>query len=89
MKNQNLEELRSEIDKIDEKILELLTNRFIFSKKIGNLKKSINKSHLDLDRQQKLVNDRIKSGLKKNLPEELIRKIWNLIHSHSVKIQSE
>lgn len=76
MKNQ-LEDLRKQIDEIDESIVTLLAKRMKIAAKIGRLKKRNNIPVLDQSRWQKIVKS--KKGF--------IKKIWEIIHKESLKIE--
>lgn len=85
--NRALEELRSNIDDIDSRLLSLLEERMQVSRRIGNLKKDHNISIVQADRwgavMENLRSDAEKIGLDKSLVEE----IFSIIHEYSVKAQ--
>lgn len=76
MKNQ-LDDLRKQIDKIDESIVNLLSKRIEIVKRIGGLKKKNNIPVLDKLRWQKII--RSKKGY--------VKKIWEIIHSEALKVE--
>ncbi|VVA43652.1 Chorismate mutase [Candidatus Roizmanbacteria bacterium] len=76
MKNK-LEDLRKQIDAIDESIVVLLAKRMETVKKIGQLKKKINIPVLDKSRWQKVIKS--KKGY--------IKKIWEIIHEEALKVE--
>ncbi len=76
MKNQ-LEDLRKQIDGIDESIVNLLAKRIETVKKVGQLKKKSNIPVLDKSRWQKVIKS--KKGY--------IKKIYNIIHDHALEIE--
>ncbi|MCC5885845.1 MAG: chorismate mutase [Gammaproteobacteria bacterium] len=49
----NLEALRSEIDQLDEKLIELLAERFAVSRRVGKLKRSSVLPPRDEEREQR------------------------------------
>ena len=87
MKKQTIEKLRTEIDKIDEQIIRLLTDRMEKVKKIGEIKNKIGKSKLDITRFNKLLKKRIELAKKYEISKDLIIKIWNLIHDEALRIE--
>ena len=89
MKKQTIEKLRTEIDKIDEQIIRLLTDRMEKVKKIGEIKNKIGKSKLDINRFNKLLKKRIELGKRYELTKDLITKIWNLIHDEAIIIEEK
>ena len=76
MKNK-LENLRKQIDEIDESIIILLDKRMKIVKIVGLLKKERNTPALDLVRWQKVI--KLKKGY--------IKKIWEIIHEEALKIE--
>ncbi len=76
MKDQ-LEDLRKQIDGIDESIVNLLAKRIETVKKVGQLKKKSNIPVLDKSRWQKVIKS--KKGY--------IKKIYNIIHDHALEIE--
>ena len=89
MKKQTIEKLRTEIDKIDEQIIRLLTDRMEKVKKIGEIKNKIGKSKLDITRFNKLLKKRIELAKKYEISKDLIIKIWNLIHDEALRIEEK
>jgi len=84
-----IEKLRTEIDKIDEQIIRLLSDRMEKVKKIGEIKNKIGKSKLDINRFNKLLKKRIELGKRYELTKDLITKIWNLIHDEALIIEEK
>ena len=72
-----LEELRKQIDEIDEQITSLLAKRMKVVKAIGQLKKKNNMPILDKSRWQKIIKS--KKGY--------IKKIWEIIHDEALRIE--
>ena len=89
MKKQTIEKLRTEIDKIDEQIIRLLSDRMEKVKKIGEIKNKIGKSKLDINRFNKLLKKRIELGKRYELTKDLITKMWNLIHDEAIIIEEK
>lgn len=76
MKNR-LENLRKQIDEIDNSIVILLAKRMEIVKKVGKLKKKSNLPLLDNKRWKEII--KTKKGF--------IRKIWEIIHDEALKIE--
>lgn len=81
--------LRKEIDEIDNKLIELLSERINVSTKIAQIKKESNISVLQVNRWKKLLSDRIEYSNTKGVSEEFIKEIFELIHEESVRVQDE
>lgn len=84
-----LTKLRKEVDKIDENILELLGKRFAVTKKVGKLKKEAKIGVIDQKRWISLLDKNLSHAKKMGIPVTLVKKIYQLIHLHSVKLQKE
>lgn len=54
----NLEELRKQIDEIDQKMMSLFKDRMLVSQKIGEFKKTNKLPILDMNREQDILNQR-------------------------------
>lgn len=54
----NLDELRKQIDEIDQKMMNLFKDRMLVSKMIGEFKKTNNLPVLDQNREQEILNQR-------------------------------
>lgn len=76
--------LRKDIDHIDEEIIGLLARRFNLTEKMGEQKKIHNIPILQLDRFNKLLEERLYMGSKTCLREEFIRQLFGVIHEESV-----
>lgn len=86
---ETIEVLRNKIDNIDEKLIELLSERMVVSNQIAQVKKQSNLSVLQVNRWNKLLSDRIEYSKKKELSENFTKEIFELIHKESVRIQDE
>jgi chorismate mutase len=83
-----VEELRDTIDKIDHKIIEYLAQRMDLAKVIGYHKREHNITILQSERWDEVVKTRMKSGQDKELSEEFIRKLFELIHQEAIHHQN-
>lgn len=81
-----IKELRNEIDSIDDRIIELLEERFLVSKYIGKIKQNFEKEVLDTEREKEII-DRLAQKTK-ILNRETLRLIYENIFKVSRKIQS-
>jgi chorismate mutase len=80
---QNLEELRKEIDNIDDEIISLLSKRKGMSKKIAEIKKELNKPIFDKDREQQIIGRLKEKSKEKGLDENFIISLYGLILKNS------
>ncbi len=83
----SLQELRSQIDIIDDELLNLLAKRSEISSKIGVIKKENNLTVLQQDRWNSILSKHIEKGKTLGLKEELVKEIFELIHKDSIERQ--
>ena len=84
-----LEELRSEIDRIDSYILNILSERMDIAEKIGEFKKKNNITILQSGRWDAIVHDRTQKGLEKGLTEDFVKELFEAIHNESIRHQTK
>lgn len=82
-----LQELRSQIDSIDEELLLLLAKRTEISSKIGDIKKENNLAVLQMDRWNKILSNHLAKGKMLGLKEDLVKEIFESIHKDSIDRQ--
>jgi chorismate mutase len=87
--NENIEQLRTHIDVIDENLLIALGSRMEISRKIGRFKKEHNIAIIQPKRWDSLLDDMIEKGKSYGLTEEFIRAMFNAIHDASVAEQNK
>jgi chorismate mutase len=83
-----LEEYRHEIDKYDDKLMDIFEHRMAVSRKIGEYKKQNNITILQTSRWDELLHDKIEQAAKKGLGEEFIIKVFRAIHEESINHQT-
>jgi chorismate mutase len=82
-----LEELRSEIDKLDEELIDILGRRMSVVEEIGNYKKANRITILQLKRWNQLIRDRVENGIRMGLDRGFILKLLETIHDESIQKQ--
>ncbi len=86
--NSEIEQIRTEIDILDDMLIELLAKRMSLSHKIGELKKNNQLSILQITRWNEILNTRQKKAQFHNLNANFVENIFNEIHRESINIQS-
>ena len=86
--NENIEQLRSRIDVIDEDILLSLGSRMDISRKIGQFKKLHNIAIVQAQRWDEVLSSMIEKGKDYGLSESFISSVFNAIHDASVAEQN-
>ncbi len=84
-----LEDWRKQIDQLDEDVLNLLAKRIEIVRKIGRFKKEQNIPTFDKDRWNKVLTSMLSKSEELGLSKDFTKKLFNLIHKYSVKIQKE
>lgn len=84
---QKLNIFRSELDVLDNNLIELLNERMTVSELIGHLKRKENVAILQSDRWGEILPLLIKEAEKKGLNQEFIKEIFKRVHVESIKIQ--
>jgi len=84
-----LEELRNQIDKYDDKLIDILEDRMQVAEKIGKYKKENNITILQSNRWDELLKRRISLAEKKGLSEDFVLKIFRAIHQESINHQTK
>lgn len=83
-----LEELRLQIDKYDDEILNIFEQRMKIAEQIGKFKKDNNITILQAGRWDAILNKRTKMGLSKGLSEDFVLKVFSAIHQESINHQT-
>lgn len=84
-----LDELRQEIDKLDESLFELLEQRMSISEKIGKYKKEKNIKILQPERWKEILDKAISKGMSHKLSEEFTYRLFKAIHQESINKQTD
>ena len=79
--------LRSEIDDIDDELLQLLARRMNVSSEIGEYKKQQGLTVVQMDRWKQILSEHLETGSKLGLSKELIEKVFEAIHQASIRRQ--
>lgn len=83
----SIEQLRKNINKVDEKILSLLAERRNLSKEVIQAKDLTDKPIRDKEREAQLLKNLIKAGKEKGLDANFVTKVFYEIIEDSVRIQ--
>ena len=84
-----IKKLRTEIDWIDNNLIEILSGRMNIAAKIGQLKKQKNVSVLQTDRWKKILEKMVEEGENQKLSKEFILNIYKAIHQESINRQEK
>ncbi len=84
-----LGELRENINKLDTDILQIMSDRMLVAKKIGEYKKDNGVTVLQVARWDEILNSRISAGQMLGLEKEFVTKLYSLIHKESIDVQNK
>ncbi|MGB5318107.1 chorismate mutase [Eudoraea sp.] len=87
--NQKISNLRTQIDIIDNQLLDFLGKRMKVSDGIGELKKQRNVAVLQTNRWNAILGKMILEGESKGLSEEFVLKLFKAIHQESINHQEK
>ncbi len=79
--------IRSRIDRIDQQLIHLLSERMELCREIGEVKRSVDTGVLQKERFNEILNNWIVQGNKYGLDSDFVKDIINKIHMHSIDIQ--
>ena len=86
---ENLAELRSQIDILDNQLLELLSKRMRISREIGQYKKEHSMPVLQATRYDEILSKRISQAMELGMDGEFMKLVLQAIHEESVRQQIE
>ena len=84
----SLRDLRSQIDKLDDKLIDVLQDRMDLAELIGIDKKTNDITILQPERWKYILEDRLRKGVAKGLSDEFIILLLRAIHQESINIQT-
>lgn len=84
-----LAEFRQEIDKLDDKVIQLLAERMKIVEKIGEYKRDNNVTILQVSRWDEIIQKRTNVAQALKLDKEFTIKLLELIHNESIRKQNE
>lgn len=84
-----LQELRAEIDDLDDLVFERLAARMNVAGQIGEYKRDNNVTILQVQRWEEILSKRVVQGTAMGLSEDFIKKLLQLIHKESIRRQTQ
>ena len=85
----NLNELRHEIDKLDDELIDLLARRMKVSAEIGRYKTAHNMSILQSQRYEEILARRARQAVEMGMDREFMRSVMQAIHEESIRQQQK
>ncbi|CAN5895575.1 bifunctional 3-deoxy-7-phosphoheptulonate synthase/chorismate mutase type II [soil metagenome] len=84
-----LEELRDQLDHLDNETLEIFGRRAKISRKIGEYKKANNITILQVKRWDQLLGDRLERARRDGLEEQFVKDLFDVVHKYSIEMQNK
>ncbi len=84
-----LEALRRKIDNLDDLLVKVLADRVAIVEEIGRYKKANGLDPLDTTRWEEVLRSKLEKADSLNLCPEFTKALYDLIHEHSLKIESD
>lgn len=84
-----LNELRKQIDELDNELMAVLAKRMRVAREIGTYKKENNMTILQTARYDEILNNRLKQGESMGLSNEFMSRVLKGIHEESIRHQAE
>jgi chorismate mutase len=82
-----LHQLREQIDRLDDEIMQKMAARMHVSEKIGEFKRDCNVTILQVNRWEEIIRTRTAHGVAMGLDEGFTRDLLRLIHHESIQVQ--
>lgn len=86
---EEIKELRKKIDGIDKEVVRILGKRFKLTQKIGKIKLKEKITVVDNNRWQKVIEQLKDEATKNDLNQNMVVKIYNIIHKYSIMNQKK
>jgi chorismate mutase len=87
--NNKLDELRHQIDEVDEELIHQFATRMNIAEKIGEYKRDNEVTVLQVSRWKEVIQERMNMGKALGLSDAFVEKLLELIHQESIRRQNE
>jgi chorismate mutase len=82
-----IESLRSQIDRIDQSLIQLIAKRLLVAEKIGQEKAKLGLPVLQKSRWSRLLKNRLIQGQKNGISKQFMKNLFEMIHKESIQTQ--
>jgi chorismate mutase len=87
--SEEIKNLRTDIDKLDQKILRILKERINVTQRIGKIKRTHHSDILDKQRESEILSSLLVAGREYGIDDSFISTLWRQIIDYSYKVQEE
>ena len=84
-----IEEMRSKLGDMDNRLFDLLAERMLLSEEVGKLKRENNITILQQEHWQQVINHRMEKSDEYNLTQVFVRRLMDAIHQESIRHQTQ
>lgn len=83
-----LSALRQQIDEIDNQLISMMATRMKVAREIGQVKQNSNMPILQSSRWEDVLSKNVNEGMKQDLSEEFLRRVFEAVHQESIEQQN-
>ena len=87
--SESINQLREQIDQIDDRLMEVLAERMKLCREIGHFKKENNMTVVQPQRYNEMLDKRSTQGALGGMDDDFVRRVFKAIHEESVRQQIE
>lgn len=87
--DEQLRLMRNEIDRLDEQMLQILTNRLMVSSQIAKVKAQGNLAVFQPKRWEQVLENRMELADRMGISADFVKELFEKIHAESVRVQQE
>ncbi|HZL07922.1 MAG TPA: chorismate mutase [Candidatus Dormibacteraeota bacterium] len=84
-----LNDLRKQIDTLDEELLRVLSERMNAAREIGSYKKSHGLDLTDSERMRAVLETQLSRADQAGLPHEFVQELYEVIYKHTIAVEAD
>ena len=88
MKMKDLEALRANIDQLDQQLWDIISQRVVVAREIGEWKHAHGEAVIQPERYEQVLQHCLEQGRQHGLSEQLVREVLEALHKESVRVES-
>lgn len=87
--DEQLEDLRKQIDALDEELLLVLSKRMNVARQIGSYKKAQGLELTDPKRMKAVLAAQLAKASSADLPEAFVQELYEIIYKHTIAVETD
>lgn len=84
---EDLNSLREQIDQVDNRLLDLIAERLILVKKVGDIKKKLGRKVRDPKREQERLENLAFRAASQGISKDIVTKVWRTFFKIAYKVE--